>query len=789
MASIIGIDLGTTSSRVAVVRGRVPTIIENAEGEGTTPSYVAFTKSGEILVGEAARRQAVLNHENTIYAVERLIGRRYDDSIIEPLKRLLPYKIVRADNGDAWVEVRGRPYSPQEISAHIVRKMKETTEAFLGETITQAVITVPAYFNDAQRQATMDAGKIAGLKVLRIINEPTAAALAHGLDETNVATIAVYDLGGGSFDISILEIGDGIFEVKSTNGDTFLGGEDFDIRLVGFLVDQFAKVCSFDLRTERLALQRIKEAAEIAKIELSSRLQAEVLVPFLAVDRFGAKHLNSTITRTQFEMLTLDLVERTIDICGRALKDAGMSTADVSEVVMVGGSTRIPLVSERVSAFFGKQPHKGTRREDAVALGAAIQAGILSGQIKHVLLLDVIPLSIGIETLGGAFTRIIDRNTTVPTKRSQVFSTAEDNQKTVTVSIYQGERDRAAENKLLSRFDLDGIEPAGRGSPEITVTFDIDANGVLMVSAKNKKTGKEQSIRVHPSGGLLDEEIQKIISGATQSADSSEDRTTFEQVDKPKIAALPNETERSYLALITRASEMQKPTLFVEGITDRSIIATAWSVFFPHDPMPFHVLDAGGTKQMASLAGKGKALRSLLGDRVVFALVDNDLEGRALIEDGHIRKGGVWRQLPNGIHWCLLKPTEDFLAVMKAYNIPPANAPFTIEAAFAPALRRQAEAHGAWRFSGVPQAELLDNADLARRLFPILQYLGPNDAAYWYLMAPHPDAKETFAAWITDPSRRTKEHYAAFEEIIIGLRALLNSTVSNRSATVHGRDG
>lgn len=545
MANIIGIDLGTTSSRVAVMRGGIPTIIENAEGEGTTPSYVAFTKSDEILVGEAARRQAILNHENTIYAVKRLVGRQYDDRIIEPLKRLLPYKIVRADNGDAWVEVRGRAYSPQEISAHIIRKMKETAEAFLDETVTQAVITVPAYFNDAQRQATKDAGKIAGLEVPRIINEPTAAGMAYGLGEPNATRIAVYDLGGGSFDISILEISDGVFDVKSTNGDTFLGGEDFDIRLVGFLVDQFAKVSNCDLRTEKLALQRIKEAAEIAKIDLSSRWQANVLIPFLAVDKFVSKHLDSTISRTQFEALIRDLVERTIDICGRALKDAEMSPAEVNEVVMVGGSTRIPLVGECVSAFFGKQPHKGARREDAVALGAAIQAGVLTGQVKSVLLLDVIPLSIGIETIGGEFTRIIDRNTTIPTKRSQVFSTAEDNQGTVTISVYQGENALAAENKLLSRFDLDGIEPTGRGIPQIDVTFDIDPNGILIVSAKNKGTGKEQSITVQPSGGLLDDEIQKIISAAMQSADSSEDRANFEQLDKAGIAVASNEMEQS----------------------------------------------------------------------------------------------------------------------------------------------------------------------------------------------------------------------------------------------------
>jgi hypothetical protein len=530
------------------------------------------------------------------------------------------------------------------------------------------------------------------------------------------------------------------------------------------------------LRTEKLALQRIKEAAEIAKIELSSRWQANVLIPFLAVDKFVSKHLNSTISRTQFEALIRDLVERTIDICGRALKDAEMSPAEVNEVVMVGGSTRIPLVGERVSAFFGKQPHKGTRREDAVALGAAIQAGVLTGQVKSVLLLDVIPLSIGIETIGGEFTRIIDRNTTIPTKRSQVFSTAEDNQGIVTISVHQGENALAAENKLLSRFDLDGIEPAGRGIPQIDVTFNIDANGILIVSAKNKGTGKEQSITVQPSGGLLDDEIQKIISAAMQSADSSENRANFEQLDKAGIAVASNEMEQSYLALITRAGNMQKPTLFVEGVTDSSIVATAWSVFFPHEPMPFEVLDAGGTKQMESLAGKGKALRSLLGNRAVFALADNDLEGRALIEDGHIRRGGIWRKLPNGIHWCLLKPTEEFLAVMEAYNIPRANAPFTIEAAFPPTLRREAEAQGAWRFSGAPQAELLDNADLARRLFPLLQHLGPDDAAFWYLMAPHPEAKEAFAAWITAPHRRTKEHYAAFEEIITGLRELLYST-------------
>src|SRR5690348_4737817 len=518
MGKVIGIDLGTTNSCVAVMEGSAPKVIENAEGMRTTPSIVAFTDEGERLVGQPAKRQAVTNPEKTIFAVKRLIGRRYDDPMVEKDKKLVPYKISKASNGDAWVEADGKQYSPSQISAFILQKMKETAEAHLGQKVDQAVITVPAYFNDAQRQATKDAGKIAGLEVLRIINEPTAAALAYGLDKTKAGTIAVYDLGGGTFDISILEIGDGVFEVKSTNGDTFLGGEDFDMRLVNYLADEFQKEQGINLRNDKLALQRLKEAAEKAKIELSSTTQTEINLPFITADQSGPKHLTMKLTRAKFEALVNDLVEKTIEPCRKALKDAGLTAGEIGEVVLVGGMTRMPKIQEMVKQFFGKEPHKGVNPDEVVAIGAAIQAGVLQGDVKDVLLLDVTPLSLGIETLGGVFTRIIDRNTTIPTKKSQVFSTAEDNQNAVTIRVFQGEREMAADNKLLGQFDLMGIPPAPRGVPQIEVTFDIDANGIVNVTAKDKATNKEQQIRIQASGGLSDADIQKMVKEAESHA-------------------------------------------------------------------------------------------------------------------------------------------------------------------------------------------------------------------------------------------------------------------------------
>jgi molecular chaperone DnaK len=508
MGKVIGIDLGTTNSCVAVMEGKTPKVIENAEGMRTTPSIVAFTDDGERLVGQPAKRQAVTNPERTIFAVKRLIGRRYDDPMVEKDKKLVPYKIGRAGNGDAWVEIEGKSYSPSQISAFILQKMKETAESYLGQKVDQAVITVPAYFNDAQRQATKDAGKIAGLEVLRIINEPTAAALAYGLDKQKTGTIAVYDLGGGTFDVSILEIGDGVFEVKSTNGDTFLGGEDFDMRLVSYLADEFQKEQGIDLRRDKLALQRLKESAEKAKIELSSTTQTEINLPFITADASGPKHLTMKLTRAKFEALVDDLVQKTVEPCRRALKDAGLSAAEINEVVLVGGMTRMPKVQEVVKQLFGKEPHKGVNPDEVVAIGAAIQAGVLQGDVKDVLLLDVTPLSLGIETLGGVFTRIIDRNTTIPTKKSQVFSTAEDHQNAVTIRVFQGEREMAADNKILGQFDLVGIPPAPRGVPQVEVTFDIDANGIVNVQAKDKATGKEQQIRIQASGGLSESDIQ-----------------------------------------------------------------------------------------------------------------------------------------------------------------------------------------------------------------------------------------------------------------------------------------
>jgi molecular chaperone DnaK len=525
MASkVIGIDLGTTNSCVAVMEGTQAKIIENAEGGRTTPSVVAFTKDGEILVGQPAKRQAVTNPENTIFAIKRLIGRRYDDPIVEKDKKLVPYKIVKGNNGDAWIEVAGKKYSPSQISSHILVKMKETAEAYLGGKVSQAVITVPAYFNDSQRQATKDAGKIAGLEVLRIINEPTAAALAYGLDKKKTGKIAVYDLGGGTFDISLLDIGDGVFEVRATNGDTFLGGEDFDKRIVDWLADEFQKDQGIDLRNDRLALQRLREAAEKAKIELSSSLETTVSLPFITADQNGPKHLEIKLRRAKLEELVDDLIRRTEKPCKAAMKDAKVKPEDIDETVLVGGMTRMPKVQEVVVEIFGKEPNKGVNPDEVVAIGAAIQAGVLQGDVKDVLLLDVTPLSLGIETLGGVFTRLIERNTTIPAKKSQIFSTAEDNQNAVTIRVFQGEREMAADNKLLGQFDLVGIPPAPRGVPQIEVTFDIDANGIVNVTAKDKATGKEQQIKIQASGGLSQSDIDRMVKEAEANADADKKR-------------------------------------------------------------------------------------------------------------------------------------------------------------------------------------------------------------------------------------------------------------------------